>query len=434
MDTWSLISADEARRVLLRTPPVGGIERVPLGAAAGRVLAEPLVAAHDLPPEHRSAMDGYAVRAADLDGAFTNSSAGSGRGAVLRVVGALAAGGGFQGRVGAGEAISIATGAAIPDGADAVVMVESTEPASAGDLARAPEAEGRRYVAPGAFVRVTRAVAVAANLVERGEDVRAGAVLLQAGRRLGARDLSALAAFGVVAVPVFRRPRVAVLATGSELCPVGETPGPGQVRDSNQYVLAAEIEAVGGLAIHGGIIGDDYDALLAAVARLCADHDGVILSGGSSVGPRDLTGRVLGALGAPGVLFHGVDIRPGKPTVFARVGDKPVVGMPGYPTSSMVVFEALIRPMLARLCGEAVLDEWSAWGRARLTQPYAKPAGREDHLRVRLEDRDGDLWAEVVPGGSAAITNVLRADGLARVPAGTERLEAGASVQVRRFS
>ncbi len=212
-----------------------------------------------------------------------------------------------------------------------------------------------------------------------------------------------------------------------------ETPRPGQVRDSNQYVLAAEIEAAGGIAVLGGIVGDDYEALHEAVSRLCAENDGVILSGGSSVGPKDLTGRVLGALGAPGIIFHGIDIRPGKPTVLALVGDKPVIGMPGYPTSSMVVFEAFVRPMLARLCGESLADAWPVPARARLATGYSKPASREDYLRVRLERRDGDVWAVIVPGGSAAISNVLEADGLARIPTGIERIAAGVAVDVRRF-
>jgi len=424
MDTWKLIAADEARRLLLQVPPVRGSERVSLRQAAGRVLAEALLAPHDMPSERRSAMDGYAGRAADLAAAGDEG---------LLVIGAVAAGAPFEGAIAAGQVVSIATGAVIPDGADAVVMVEATAPADG-----APEGEGeRRYVAPGSRVRITKPVPAGAHLVQPGEDVKAGAMVLPAGRRLAARDLSALAAFGVVEVPVVRRPRIATLATGSEVCAVTATPRPGQVRDSNQYVLAAEIEAAGGIAVLGGIVADDYQALHEAVSRLCAENDGVILSGGSSVGPKDLTGRVLGSLGAPGIIFHGIDIRPGKPTVLARVGDKPVIGMPGYPTSSMVVFEAFIRPMLARLGGQSLADAWPIPARARLAAAYSKPASREDHLRVRLErrdDPDGDVWAIVVPGGSAAISNVLEADALARIPAGVERLEPGALVDVSRFS
>ena len=419
MDTWKLTPAEEARRVLLQIPPVQGTERVPLRQAAGRVLAEALLAPHDMPPERRSAMDGYAGRAADFAAAAPDG---------LPVLAAVAAGAPFSQALGPGQVVSIATGGVVPDGADAVVMVEATAPA--GGVAAGGD---RRYVAPGGRVRIIKPVAVGANLVQPGEDVKAGALVLAAGRRVGARDLSALAAFGVVEVPVVRRPRVATLATGSEVCAVTEVPQLGQVRDSNQYVLAAEIEAAGGIAVLGGIVGDDYAALHQAVSRLCAEHDAVILSGGSSVGPKDLTGRVLASLGAPGIIFHGIDIRPGKPTVLARVGDKPVIGMPGYPTSSMVVFEAFVRPMLARLCGESVADAWPVPARARLATAYSKPPGREDHLRVRLARRDGDVWADIVPGGSAAISNVLEADALACVPAGIERVEAGDLVDVRRF-
>ena len=423
MDPWKLISGDDARRLLLAVPPVEEVERVSLRAATGRVLAEALVAPHDLPRERRSAMDGYAGRAADFARAAETS------GPTLSVVAALSAGAVPGAVLASGEVVSIATGAVVPDDADAVVMVEFTarEDGTAGTGDRA-------YVPPGGRVRITQTVPVGANVVPAGEDVRAGTTLLARGRRLQARDLSALATFGLVEVAVFRRPRIAVLATGNEICAADASPRPGQVRDSNQYVLAAEIEATGATVTWGGIVADDEAALRATVARLVAENDGLILSGGSSVGPKDLTGRVLATLGPPGVLFHGIDIRPGKPTILARAGAKPVVGMPGFPTSSMVVFEAFVRPMLASLCGETVLDAWPATARARLARAYSKPAAREDYLRVRLEARDGDVWAEVVPGGSAAISNVLFADGLAKIPAGLGEVAVGAMVDVRRFS
>ena len=420
-DPWKLISADEARRHLLAVPPVSGVERVALRLAAGRVLAEPLIAPHDLPPEARSAMDGYAARASDL------ARAGDQGDGSLPVTGAVVAGVVLGRPLGPGELVSIATGAVVPDGADTVVMVEHTQPA----VGAVVEDD---YVVPGGRVRVTKAPPPGANVVPAGEDVRAGALLLPRGRRLGARDLSALATFGWATVPVFRRPRLAVLTTGNEICPVEQAPGPGQVRDSNEYILAAEIEAAGGEVTWGGVVPDDYDRLRATVARLVAENDGVVLSGGSSIGPKDLTGRVLADVAQPGIVFHGIDIRPGKPTILARAGDKPVIGMPGFPTSSMVVFEAFVRPLVARLCGETVGDAWPAAIRARLARPYAKPASREDYLRVRLEARDGELWAEVVPGGSSAISNVIFSDGLARIAAGISQLEAGAAVDVRRFS
>jgi molybdopterin molybdotransferase len=409
-----LIPADDARQILLATPPVG-TEVVPLAEAGGRVLADALVAPHDLPPQRRSAMDGYAVVSHDVAQASELQSV------VLRVIGSVAAGGGFAGSVASGEAVAIATGGPIPDGADAVVMVEHTA-----TLGGTGDGSGG-----GARVEVSRACSPGTNVVQIGEDLRSGDQVLAAGRRLRAFDLAALATFGVTEVAVFRRPRIAILSTGSELCRPSEVPQGGQVRDVNQVVLAAAVASTGAQPVPAGIVPDELGPLGDAVRRLVAEHDGVILSGGSSVGSKDFTGRILGDLGAPGVLFHGIDIRPGKPTVFARVGVKPVVGMPGYPTSAIVVFEAFIRPMLARLGGEAVTEPWPARVRARLARAYEKPAAREDYLRVRLSERDGELWCTPLAGGSAALSNVLAADGLARAPAGTERLDEGAWLPVR---
>lgn len=424
-DPWKLISAEEARRHMLAVVPVTDVERVPLRVAAGRVLAEPLVAPHDLPPERRSAMDGYAVRAADLVRSDSSGDAGSddGPSSGLPVGGAVVAGTALGRALVAGEVVSIATGSVIPDGADAVVMVEHTVP-----VAGASVEDG--YVAPGGRVRVTKPVVAGANIVQAGEDVRTGVELLPRGRRLAARDLAALATFGWATVPVFRRPRIAVLTTGSEICAVEATPGPGQVRDSNEYVLAAELESAGADVTWGGVVPDDYDLLQSTVARLCAENDGVLLSGGSSIGPKDLTGRVLASLGPPGVIFHGIDIRPGKPTVFALAGLKPVVGMPGFPTSSIVVFEVFVRPMIARLCGETVdaAAPWATPVRARLSGLYRKPPGREDYLRVRLERSGGELRAIVIAGGASAISNILEADGLARIPGGITTVAEDGSV------
>lgn len=414
-----LIAADEARRIMLAGAAPVGTEEVSLREAVGRILAAPLRAPHDLPRVRLSAMDGYAAQASDLAAAAESLPA------RLRVAGVVPAGGTFEGPVLAGQAVGIATGGVLPDGADVVVMVELTRSADA-----APDA----YVPVGGDVLVNRAVPAGSHVVQPGEDVRAGVELLPTGRRLRPADLAALAAFGMVRVPVFRRPRIAVLATGSELCPADVTPRPGQVRESNSYVLAAEVASTGCTAVHGGVVIDDARQLRAAIDRLLADADGLVLSGGSSVGPRDLTGVVLAGLEPPGVLFHGIDIRPGKPTVFARAGNKPVVGMPGYPTSSMIVFEAFVRPLLCRLAGDGEADTWPQALPARLVAPYAKPAGREDYLRVRLQLRDGATWAETLPGGSAAISNVIFADGLALMPAGLAEFPAGATVAVRRLA
>jgi molybdopterin molybdotransferase len=381
--------------------------------AGGRVLAAALRAPENLPAERRAVMDGYAVRAADLRAASELASIS------LALVGTVPMGEIFAGTLAAGEAVAISTGGFLPAGADAVVMVEHTS--STG------ESEGG-----GRSVEIARAVAPGANVIQVAEDFAAGDDVLPAGRRLRPQDLAALATFGVAEVGVFRRPRVAVLSTGNELCAPGAPPRPGQVRDANQYVLGAQVEAAGCVAVYGGIVRDDAAALREAVARALAEHDAVILSGGSSVGTKDVTAAAMLDLPAPGVLFHGIDIRPGKPTLFARAGGKPVVGMPGFPTSSLIVFDAFIRPMLWRLGGKVERENWPSRRRARLGRAQASVVGREDYVRVRLVERAGDpdLWAEPLVGGSAAISNVVRADGLVRVAAEAAGLAAGALVDV----
>ena len=413
----TLIPAETARRIMLETPPVG-TEVVPLRDAGGRVLAASFAAPEDLPTQPRSVMDGYAVRAADVVGADAQGPA------VLRVIGTVPMGGVFSGRVAIGESVGISTGGFLPAGADAVVMIEHT---------RIPGAGAGRTDADAPVVEVDRPVAPGANVIQRGEDLVAGTRLLSGGRRLRPQDVAALATFGLAQVVVHRRPRIAVLSTGNELCAVTETPAPGQVRDVNQWVLGTEIEATGACATYGGITRDDPSALAEAIDRLLPTHDGLILSGGSSVGVKDVSGTVMGRLAGPGVLFHGIDIRPGKPTIFARVGDKPVIGMPGFPTSSMVVFDAFVRPLLWHLGGEVAREPWPTQRRARMSQPVISAVGREDYLRVRLVTRAAELWAEPLPGGSSAISNLIFADGLVRIEAERDQLAEGEWVDVSLF-
>ena len=403
-----LIAATEARRIMLETPPVG-TEVVPLREASGRVLAAPFAATEDLPVHARSVMDGYAVRATDVAAATEQTPA------VLRVAGAVPMGATFGGTVGAGQAVGISTGGFLPDGADAVVMIEHTRANADGTVA------------------IGRAVTGGANVIQRGEDVAAGAALIPAGRRLRPQDIAALATFGAASVGVYRRPRIAVLSTGNEICAVDTVPAPGQVRDVNEWVLGAQVELCGAVATYGGVVRDDEAELEATIARLLPAHDAVILAGGSSVGVKDVSGTVMERLDAPGVLFHGIDIRPGKPTIFARVGGKPVIGMPGFPTSSMVVFDAFVRPLVWRMGGESDRDPWPCAVRARLARAVPSLAGREDYVRVRLFARDGETWAEPLPGGSSAISNLVYADGMVRVDAARADVPAGEWVGVSTF-
>jgi molybdopterin molybdotransferase len=398
------VSAGEAHRILAGAGAVVGSELVPLEAAAGRVLAEVLVAGEDVPSFPRSVMDGYAVRAADLAAASDAAPVS------LAVTGAVVVGTRPAGALGPGQAWAIPTGGHLPDGADAVVMVEHVE-------------------TRGAVIAVRRSIAAGRNVVGRGEDIPSGTAVLPAGRRLAPADVAALAAFGRTEVPVYLRPRVAILSTGSEICPPGAEVPPGKVRDVNQYALGAQATAAGCAVTYGGIVDDDPATLELAVRATAGAHDVVILSGGSSVGGRDHTPEIFERLGE--ILFHGVAVRPGRPTLAARAGGTLLLGLPGVPTSAILIFEVFVAPTLRRLGGER---GWSPVTMpARLASRHDSEAGREDYLRVRLADHAGELWAEPLPGGSAALASTVAADGLVVVPAEVTGVGEGEWVAVRRL-
>jgi len=403
------VSADEARELLEEAGTVVETEMVGLEGAAGRVLAESLVAHEDMPSFPRSAMDGYAVRAADVAAATAAAPVS------LSLVGSVTIGRRPGQPVWPGEAQAIPTGGHLPDGADAVVMVE--------------QAEER-----GAAVEIRRPVEAGRNVIRAGEDIPRGSKVLPSGRLLRPSDVSALAAFGLARVPVHRRPRVSVLSTGNEISPPADPLQPGKVRDVNQYALGAQAASAGCEVHHDGIIEDDPAALEWAVRAAAAKSDVVLLSGGSSVGGHDYTSDVFKRLGPPGLLFHGIAVRPGRPTLVSRAGPTLLVGMPGVPTSAMVIFEVFIRPLLRRMGGEKIGARWSAERHARLATAYTSEIGREDYLRVRLVEREGEIWAEPLPGGSAALSNVLAADGLVTVPADVTTLAEGDAVTVSLFT
>jgi molybdopterin molybdotransferase len=402
-----LKSADEARALLAAVAPVG-TEPIALDGADGRVLAVDVRAPEDLPPWPRATMDGYAVRARDSFGASEAVPA------FLTLKGTVPMGGVLGVPVAPGETAAIATGGVLPEGTDAVVMVEYAQ--LAGD-----------------DVELRRGAAAGENVMKPGDDLRRGELVLPAGRRLRPQDVGALAALGLTTVEVHRRPRVAIMATGNEVVPPDATPQPGQVRDVNSLALAAAARRAGAEVELAGIVRDDAAALTARVTELVARNDAVMLSGGSSIGARDLTGVALEAAGAETV-FHGISVRPGKPTLFTRIDGKPVLGMPGVPVSALVIFEVFVRPMLWRLAGEPPgRDPWPVRRAARLRRRAPSVAGREDYLRVRLLEGDGGPWAEPVLGGSAALGTLVRADGLVIVPAASEGVAEGDEVEVLLF-
>ncbi len=400
---FQVVDLDQARARAGRFAPVG-TERVPLSAGLGRVLAADLVAEEDLPGFPRSTMDGYAVCARSTFGASPSAPA------LLTVTGAVEMGRPAREAVGPGQAVRILTGGMVPPGADAVVMVEHTEPVDE------------------TAIEVTRAVAPGENVIAADEDARRGDLLRRRGARLRPQDLGLGAALGVTELEVFLRPVVAVLSTGDEIVPAEATPGPGQVRDVNRHTLAGFVERAGGTALPLGIVRDDFDALLGAVREALAAADAVLLSGGSSVGARDLTLAVLEALPGTEVLFHGIAVRPGKPTILADAGGKALWGLPGHVASAMVVFHVLVRHQLERLAGAR--PEPPVRVPARLTRNVASVHGRRDFLRVRLEEEEGGLAAVPVPGKSGLLRTMARADGLVEIGRDVEGLEEGTPVFV----
>lgn len=400
-----LLTPQEARDIYARayTPAPSGTERVPLLQALRRVLAQEVRASADLPAFDRSTVDGYAVRSGDT------AQASSGTPVTLQVVGEVLMGEPVQCAVGAGQAARIPTGGMVPEGADAVVMQEHA-------------------VRQDGAVSIERSVKAGDNAIHRGADVKAGEVILRPGRWLRPQDLGLLAGLDVPEVVVYRRPRVALIVTGDELVPPGHPLRGSQIHDMNTYTLSGLIDEAGGVAKTYGIVRDNLALLVERAQRAHRECDVVILVGGSSVGEKDVVADAIAALGDPGVVVHGVAIRPGKPTILAVAGGKPVFGLPGNVVSAMVVFEQFVRPVVRGLAG---LREGPRPGRtvqARLTRRVAT-GDREDHIRVALVDRTGALWAAPLPGGSAIITSMTRADGIVVVPSHTT-LEEGAEVEV----
>lgn len=394
--------------LLTHLAPGVAVEHVALESALGRVLSDDVVAASDLPTFRRSTMDGFAVRAADTYGATESLPA------YLDVVDEVLMGHAPTRSLDRGRSARIATGGMLPDAADAVVMVEQTQEVGSNTI------EVLRPVAPGE------------NVVQIGEDIHAGEPLLRRGQMLRPQDVGGLAALGITSVCVARRLEVAVISGGDELVPADAMPGAAQIRDINSWTLSALVSRDGHTPHTGPICPDTYEALYATVRAALDTHDVVILSAGSSVSARDMTAQVVGALGPPGVLVHGVSLKPGKPTVLAICSGKPVFGLPGNPVSCMVTYDLFVRPVLAHLTGALVAPRQTV--PARLAHNVASVTGREDYIQVRLEYRsDGGLDALPVFGKSNLIFTLVRADGMLKIPLDSGGLSAGAVVDVVLF-
>jgi molybdopterin molybdotransferase len=401
------IPLDEALALVLEhARPIERIERVPIREASGRVLAAGAVSTIDVPPFDRAAMDGYAVIAEDTFGAGRYDPR------VLRSIEKVYTGQVPTRALSHGECIEIATGAPMPQGADAVVMVEETEKTGDTD------------------VRVFTPVYPRQHVGRRAADIAAGQELLESGVLLNASRIGALAATGVIEVEVFAKPGIAILSTGNEIIDPGQALGPGQIYDINQFTLSSIIGSHGGKAITGATAPDSLPELKAAIAS-AAIEDIVVFSGGSSVGERDLILDALQQIGE--VLFHGIAVKPGKPTVFGRIthaatgATTPVFGMPGYPTSCLSNAYMLLVPLLRRMA--RLPDHRPTVVRVPLSRRVVSTTGRHQFYTVRIAD------GSALPAFKASgdITSMAHADGYIEIPAHTDIVEAGEMVDVKLF-
>ena len=406
MEFLTFTTAAEAARLIasfpVAPPPV---EEVPLEQATARVLASSITAAEDIPPFRRSLVDGYAVKAKDTYGAREGTPA------FFRMTGRIGVGRAAHIRVGDGEAVYVATGAMLPEGADGVVMDEYARPASDG-------------------VEITRALRKGENVCLAGEDVRTGQVALEAGRAVSPIDLGLLAALGFTAVPVYRLPECGLISSGEEIVPAEAIPGPGQVRDINTHTVSGLIRAHGCRVRFAGIAADAVDAIAEKLVSL-KGCDAIFLSGGSSKGQADFMTAAVERLGGR-IVFHGLNIRPGKPTIFAELWDTAVFGLPGHPVSCAMVVVRFVLPFLSRLRGErAQAPRWSLRGLLETNVPSTY--GIEEYVRVNVSDGPEGLSVTPIFAKSAVISTLSKADGYVVIPEGKEGLEAGEEVEVLPF-
>lgn len=407
------IPAEAALRLLIEGLPAKSPREVRVGISdsLGMICSKDVMSAEDLPHFARSTVDGFAVNAADTFGASETMPA------YVTLSEEIFMGKETEVVLARGRACKIPTGGMLPGGADAVVMFEHVQAVDE------------------TMVEVLRPVVPWENVIKPGEDAKAGECVVPAGRRIRPQDIGACAGIGITEMDVYERLRVSIISTGDEIVPAKASPAVGQVRDINSYVLEGMISAAGAVPLRKGIIGDEYHAIRTAVESSLKDSAAIIVSGGTSVGTKDMIARVIGDIGDPGVLFHGVSLKPGKPMIGGMIKGVPIFGLPGHPAAVSVCFEIFILPVLERMSGlkEKFPRHKGHCIKARLSKNISSPQGRQEHIRVVLEEKGGELVAVPVLGKSGLITTLVKADGTIVIPLNVNGIEAGEEVEVRLF-
>jgi molybdenum cofactor synthesis domain len=406
----TLLPPDEARTALLShlSQPIPDSEIIDVPSSLGRILAEDILAPHSLPDFQRSTVDGYAVRAGNTHGASDSLPA------YLNLIGEVPMGDAPAFEIRSGQCALIHTGGMLPNGADAVVMLEYTQSVQKEEI------------------ELFRAVAEGENIIHVGEDVAQGQTIQFQGSLMRPAEIGGLMALGIVKVKVVRKPRVGLISTGDEVIDPSQSPRPGQVRDVNSFTLGALVEKSGGLAKLYGIVSDEFDALKNAAAKALSECDVVIITAGSSASARDRTADVIRSLGPPGVLVHGINTRPGKPTILGVCAGKAVIGLPGNPVSALVNGYLFVVPVIEKLLGALPLPRATVL--ARLTVNLSSQAGREDWWPVKLivnqKSKVENLEVDPIFGKSNLIFTLAAANGLLRIHPDATGLSAGELVEV----
>ncbi|MDD5636156.1 MAG: molybdopterin molybdotransferase MoeA [Atribacterota bacterium] len=386
-------------------------QKIELNQAFTRVLAEDIVSRENIPGFNRSTMDGYAVKASDTFGASDSLPA------YLDLIGEIKMSEKPSCVLKNGQAVRISTGGMLPEGANSVVMLEYTENISS------------------SMIEISRSVAPWENVLREDEDIKSNEKVLEKGYCLRPQDIGLLAALGWESINVYKKPKIAIISTGDEIVPINQKPEPGQVRNINTFMLGAAINQLGCIPHYAGIVKDNEKVLTNELQSFKENPeiDLVLISGGSSVGVRDYTLKVLDSLGSPGVLVHGLALKPGKPTIISLNDGKLFIGLPGHPVSAMMVFENVVKKIIYELKGEIFHFEYEKTIDALLDSNVFSDAGREEYVRVVLKNRHGQLWAIPVLGKSGMISSLAAADGYITIRLNQEGLYQGEKVTVTLF-